>query len=212
MIKYGTDKSLVGNVYRSPNSGDENNRAICTLVEEMCSYQQSQTVICGDFNMKEIDWDRHIVRAPQGSVGSLFLDCLDDNFLLQQGRGNTRFRDGQEPSLLDQIITKPMDNIVRLDYDAPLGKSDHVCIVFDMLWVTAESEDRRRRHYFKGNYDEIRRNLRQIDWKTELSDKDANEAWDILENYIVTNVERHIPLQRIQNKFRKKWPPVPCSP
>ena len=44
----------------------------------------------------------------------------------------TRYRNGQEPSLLDLIMTSD-DNLTRdIDLKPPLGKSDHVVIEFSV--------------------------------------------------------------------------------
>ena len=44
--------------------------------------------------------------------------------------GHTRFRTNQVPSRLDWVITEdPIPNILdELQYDVPSGKSDHVCL------------------------------------------------------------------------------------
>ena len=44
----------------------------------------------------------------------------------------TRFRDGQTPSILDWILTDDPDIVDELTYEKPIGKSDHVCLSWDM--------------------------------------------------------------------------------
>ena len=89
---------------------------------------------------------------------SLLLECVDDNFLIQHITENTRFREGQASNLLDLVFTDRDDNVTRLDYEMPFGRSDHVCL---------------KRKYFKGNYPEIRNDINMIDWENELRGKDT---------------------------------------
>ena len=74
------------------------------LIKEMCRKAKSQMVVCGDFNMKEIDWERHLVKAPEGNVSGLFLDCLDDNFF-----GSARQR-------VHKILGRSRKQLIGLDY------------------------------------------------------------------------------------------------
>lgn len=87
----------------------------------------------------------------------MFLDCLDENFLIQHVAEPTQFREGQASSLLDLVITDRAVTITRLNYEAPIGKSDHVCLDFEILTGIVKKDVQTRRQYFKGNYDEIRK-------------------------------------------------------
>ena len=54
---------------------------------------------------------------------------------------------------------------------APLGQSDHVCIIFAYLICDTEKEEKTEEtklDYFRGNYDEIRRELRQTNWENDV--------------------------------------------
>jgi len=46
--------------------------------------------------------------------------------------GDTRYRDGQEPSCLDLLLTDNLTDIENLNIVGGLGASDHVGIVFDI--------------------------------------------------------------------------------
>ncbi len=47
----------------------------------------------------------------------------------------TRFRTGQNPSLLDLVFTKFPDSITAIEVEPPLGRSDHAVITCD-VWIT----------------------------------------------------------------------------
>ena len=53
----GTDKLLVGCIYRSPSSSKDNNKKLNDLVSKTRFYlKYSHYLIMGDFNYPEIDW------------------------------------------------------------------------------------------------------------------------------------------------------------
>jgi hypothetical protein len=58
----------------------------------------------------------------------------------------TRVRPGQNPSLLDLILTNEVHHIDTIHYLPPLGLSDHLLLQFDLLcyWANAESSRKLR--------------------------------------------------------------------
>ena len=71
-----------------------------------------KVMIFGDFNLPEIDWASHIVRAegrPRHEEARAFMDAIDDVFLTQHVMENTRVRGQDNPSCLDLILTESED-------------------------------------------------------------------------------------------------------
>lgn len=204
-IRCGAEQYILGNLYRSPNSNSENNAKLCSMINEVSRKEFDSIVICGDLNMREIDWAREVVNAPENSVANMFFECLQDNMLFQQVTETTRHREGQASSLLDLVITDQVDSVCTLLYEAPIGKSDHVCIVFEVVCNREEDTQRLVRKYHKGNYDEIRNDIRNVDWQKELSDKDIDEAWTFFEKMMVNSIDKNVPLGKIGHSFKKKW-------
>jgi hypothetical protein len=64
----------------------------------------------GDLNYSEVDWEACVSSAGEMHGSSRFVSCLQDNFLSQLVRCNTRYREGQQPSLLDLIIVNEEHN------------------------------------------------------------------------------------------------------
>ena len=205
ILNKDSERILVGNIYRSPSSDTQNAQRMCSAINEMCGKDCSQVIICGDFNLKEIDWERHQVHVTEDHPASLLLECVDDNFLIQHVTENTRFREGQASNLLDLVFTDRDDNVTRLDYEMPFGRSDHVCLMFEVLCHRHSEKEGFKRKYFKGNYPEIRNDINMIDWENELRDKDTEESWGILESVIKESVERNVPMQKVFKTFKKKW-------
>jgi len=87
----------------------------------------------GDFNYNEIDYNRCQVQASNNCKAHKFYTTTQDIFLLQHVRQPTRIREGTQESVLDYIFTNEEMLIENLRYDAPLGKSDHVTLVWDYI-------------------------------------------------------------------------------
>ena len=99
------DKLLLGLVYRSPNSDEENNIALNNMISSINEENFSRTVVMGDFNYREIDWNHWISEAPDEHNSHGFIEAVRDSFLFQHVNFNTRFRDNQRPSLLDLVFS-----------------------------------------------------------------------------------------------------------
>ena len=57
------DALLIGNLYRSPSSTENNNNDLCKLLEEVSRAQYSHLLIVGDFNYGDIDWARGLSKG-----------------------------------------------------------------------------------------------------------------------------------------------------
>ncbi len=159
-----SENMLVGLVYRSPSDNmEEKNKQLRDLLSEAASDTYSQCVIMGDFNYPSIDWDM-LNTGRTDSVEGMFLNCLDDNFLFQVVNKPTRWRGSDKPSLLDLVITKDEAAIDNIEFQSPIGKSDHRVIAFDYTCQAAlRSIDKKQRNYRKGNYTKIREDLNSTD-------------------------------------------------
>ena len=99
----GQDKLLVGCIYRSHSAAMVISISpLCSLLEELNDF--THLLICGDFNMKDINWSNMSVNPRNDHVES-FIDTIQDLFLFQHIQEPTRFRPGTTPSLLDLVFT-----------------------------------------------------------------------------------------------------------
>jgi len=190
----GRDKLLVGAIYRSPNSTDENNRAMIRHIKT-CVERRDFThfVITGDFNLKNIDWETWSTTA-NDYVGQEFLECFGDCGLFQQVSCYTRFRENQAPSTLDLVLTNE-DGIVPEVYTRPpLGKSDHVMLEFQIhCYCEEEIATSRVYQYEKGNYDAMGKSLAETDWDEEFRDKNVDAMWVKVRDRLAELVEKYVP-------------------
>ena len=88
----GSDKLLVGAIYRSPSSSEENNKALMKQIKT-CLERRDFThyVITGDFNLRNIDWETWSIiskRLPVTRISRMpwRLWALPESILLHQNQ------------------------------------------------------------------------------------------------------------------------------
>ena len=208
-LSIGGESLLVGLIYRSPSSPRANDDKLLEILEVAASDRMSsKTLIVGDFNHPGVDFDGHGVKAGDGSVEAQFFSKTQDLFLVQHVTEATRFRQGQRASILDYIFTDE-DNVVdNIQYEVPLGKSDHCCLTWVITVSKAESnQSSNRLNYWKGNYEAIRTSLAEIDWVTEFAAfPDVADKWTYLRAKVMDAVEKYVPRRKpFQVKKKNEW-------
>ena len=172
----GYDSLLVGCIYRSPSGNiDSSTASLCDLFTSLDNY--THLLICDDFNYKEISWS-----DPSGTTNNHhiepFLDIVDDLFLFQHITEPTRFRQEEIPNLLDLVFTNEQDMINNLLYLPPLGSSDHICIVFDLICYPEPRKSVNLKYNIRAaNIELMKQALGDVDWVSTLHTLDANGAW-----------------------------------
>ena len=194
-----TEKALVGLVYRSPsNNTTEQHEKLRSLIAEASNLKYDHQLIMGDFNYPQINWET-MSADNEKSEEQKFVECLEDNFLFQAVNKPTRWRGTDNPTVLDLIITGNEKNIEDLEYQSPLGKSDHCVILFSLVCRTLLNENLTpRRRYNRGDYEGIRNELKNLDWEHYLKENQNNidETWDKFQVKIRQLEEKYIPLTK----------------
>lgn len=171
-------------------------------------------ILMGDFNCGEVCWEEWSTDGGENSWGYALLNLVMENTMTQWITKTTRHRGEDEPSRLDLIITREPEVIDKVLYKAPIGKSDHVLVEFEVS--TGEVEERRdehkagRRNYGKTNFSELKKYFERADWR-ELYDMDGGveTKWKVLVDIYNEGVEKFVPKtyrRKIENKvwFNKK--------
>ena len=117
-------------MYRSPTSSQENDRELFSLISYLNVKFSDHLVLVGDFNYSSIDWQRWTGSGNPMNSDEKFIDVLQKNSLHQHITTPTRQRGDDEPHVLDLVITSD-DIVSTLEYQSPLGKSDHSVISFE---------------------------------------------------------------------------------
>ena len=211
-INLQTNESiLIGCIYRSPNSNDLNNSQLLELINEVSNSKFSKIIIMGDFNFPNIDWKSEKCENMNGAAFE-FLENIKDNFLFQHISMPTRGRFGQNPSLLDLILTNEEDLVKDVSINSPLGKSDHSVIQFTVDCNILEPDDPVPKYSLdKGDYNSMRSKLDSIDWNLIFLNNDniddVNAQWNIFKDIYNDLVSTFIPIKfsKIENSDKNKY-------
>ena len=204
---------LIGCIYRAPSSSRENNDLLCDLIRLSDNYnQQSQMLICGDFNYNCICWEENSVQTnEQNSIGALkFLDAVNDIFLYQHVSEVTHNLDYNNPTRLDLVFTRDLSDIENIILMPPLGKSHHAMLGFSLIIDGEISEFGEKEifkyNFHKGDYNGMRQELAQQDWVRLFEGKSVEEKFMILITILCNLTDKYVPKYKCSNKKTKpKW-------
>lgn len=201
-----TDKLLIGGIYKSPNSDMSNHDYLFELLSNEFVVQHKNLILVGDFNFPCIDWNSWTTTHSENHVSYKFIELMRDNFMYQHIRENTRYQNGQTPSLLDLIFTNNENAVDNIDYGDKLGASDHISITFDINCnFNIEHDLKPRKNFYKGDYSAARAHLNDVDWSV-MGDMDVNSAWNYLTMHINNCIEEFVPVKNlVAHKPKPKW-------
>lgn len=164
---------LLGCIYRSPSK--ENNATmrstlqVCDLLHKAVQRNNKYLLVCGDFNYREIDWENESADEQLEHL-SQFIRTFQHCFLYQHVTEPTRYRQGEEPSLLDLVMSNEEGMVSNINYQPGLGDSDHICLTFDLMCCTNRKEKARSQpNYFNADYGKIRNHLKTVNWEDALN-------------------------------------------
>ena len=122
------------------------------------------------------------------------LDVVNDCFLYQHVKEDTRFRNEQS-SNLDLAFTKEERDVRNIEIKPPLGGSDHAIVIGDFVtqWKSRVVQ-KPRRLYHKGNYTKINEELELVDWGMKFENKTVQEVWDIFKDILNALIDKYIPM------------------
>ena len=161
-------------------------------------------LIVGDFNFKEIRWDVFDTSVNEDHVASIFFESIKDTYLIQHIKENTRYRSGNQPSLLDLILTNEEDMVSDLEYLPGLGKSDHVSLTFTYnCFIEAAFNNFKKLNFHKGDFKGYETEKEAIDGDAELADLNLVESWNSFAETNIKLLEKFIPVSKVGNASSK---------
>jgi len=205
--KVGDEGLLVGLCYRSPANEANDNLLLLQALDDAVQYaQQRHILIMGDFNYPAINYMDYQVNSGPDSDSYKFFQKTQDLFLIQNIHEATRVREGNKPSTLDYVFTDEENLLDAIQYEVPLGKSDHVCLTWDMITSRSTApQPGSKLNYWKGDYEKIRQGLQAINWETELYGKDVTSMWITFRDRVLALVHDHIPTKKAKRKRKSEW-------
>ncbi len=114
----------------------------------------------------------------------------------------TRFRGGEEPSVLDLVFTKKTEHSPNIGYHSPMGKSDHVVLEIELKdWETLKSKEehkKERLNYSKANFDGLSNFFGNIRWKSIMEGRTVQEKYGIFLEKYKEGVQNYVPLLKLR--------------
>lgn len=170
-------------VYRPPDTAYNNYVQLINFLSVLASTYKN-LIIAGDFNHRDLKWPHPV---PQNASSRLLLDFVQDSHLQQIVTEPTRFRSGQQPSILDLIITSDNDLINNLEYYPPFAKSDHAILQFQMQLILVTDPKKLYSSRYFIDYRGINHDVSLVDWASALSLPNVQENWNIFMNNVATS-------------------------
>ena len=185
-IHYGANRLLVGVCYRPPDVSEETEEGLYEIIGRA---NKETTIIMGDFNY-HIDWEESEGEKWQDKK---FLEVFNDAFLQQHVVELTR--EGSK-YILDLIMTSEEKLVQNIKIGENFHTSDHKIIRWSLTMgdYMEAAEKPKRYNYFKANYGEIKRKLKDMDIVNKVKNLGANESWLILRKSLKEVIEECIPM------------------
>ena len=153
---------LLGVIYRSPASPMDNDECLFELLKSEEIKKNDKICVMGDLNFPNVHWDG----TRNGFKNSQIIENFADAFLIQKVTNPNRHREGQR-STMDDLVFVNEDNLISdILHTAPVGKSDHEVLVFQ-LYVTrkkSRQEPKYKYNLSKGNYNKLRERVSMVDF------------------------------------------------
>ena len=207
-FKSGTGENiLIGCIYRSPHSSYENTESLYRLLNANDLQKFDKICVCGDFNMPDIRWDG----VWNGDKNNEFIECVRDAFLIQKVQNPTRHRAGQRSTLLDLVLVNDDKLISDITHLAPLGKSDHDILQFD-LYVSKNKTNYKLKYQYnlnKGDYVNFRKFIASSTIYMVENDNtidNVEKMWGSIKQAILDGMDKFIP--KVPCKQIKKVKPL----
>ncbi|GAB0176939.1 mitochondrial enolase superfamily member 1 [Grus japonensis] len=193
----GAGDIIAGVCYRPPDQGDQADEA---LYRQIGAASCSQAlVLMGDFNHPDICWRDNAAEHKQSRK---FLECVDDNFLLQVTEEPTR-----RGAMLDLILTNKEGLVGDVKLKGSLGCSDHEMVEFKILRAVRRAHSKLTTLAFRrADFGLFRDLLGSIPWVKALEGRGAQDSWLIFKGHLLQAQEQCIPTKRKSGKNTKRPP------
>ena len=150
------------------------------------------TVIVGDFNYRDINWD---LKSYTSSFSQRFLELCDNLFLSQYVAHTTRGN-----NILDLILSNE-EIISDVEIGENLDESDHQIIRFNITLGAEFTENKEKILDFKkANWEGFINEINSINWENTFYNLNCNQMWTKYKSILFNLQIKYIPLKRIRSK------------
>ena len=206
----GDDDILVGGLYRSPSLDEEASVQDLGMALEKILQQKpkkTQLILCGDLNIKGINWEQEVCEPGASRGAHMFLDKVHDLLLYQHVTQPTRYRQGQTSHILDLVFTDSGNIVENVEFFDGLGLSDHIVICFelaDSVWDTRK-EQIPKLDYRRADYTSIKAEIKKAKLVDQIRNKPTQEAWNMFESMMMGLIDRFVPKKKPPRKKRNLY-------
>ena len=203
------DKLLVGCVYRSPNSTNENNALLLELLKLATNGRHSHVVIMGDFNYLEIDWIRECSNVGVNHQATKFMEGVRDTFIMQQHVEHPTHRRGNhQANTLDLIFSNEQGMVDNVEHNPPIGKSHRVVLQWRInCYCELQIIQKESIQYHRGDYEGFNEYLSQQVWSL-MDGKSVTDQWDNFEDIMKRGMDIYIPHRTVDMANTKSRKPL----
>ena len=188
------DDIYVGLAYRSPTASQEETKS---LFEQISHYSNHRTIVMGDFNYGDINWEE----KESGPQGKEFLELVQDCFLYQNVTLPTR-----GSNILDLVLSTEQNMIEEVEVECPVSNSDHNVLLFKMICKTEWVKKRMKNYrYDKGDYISINTELNAINWEENYYNIGVEEMWTFFQQRLMEMREKYVPESVPRKRELPKW-------
>ena len=202
----GPSVITLGCIYRSPSAPKDTSILINSLITQ-ASKLDGRLLVIGDFNYPGINWSDWTTQHGEMHEEFLFIESLRDNFLIQHISESTRYREGNEPSTIDLLISNEESDINSITILPGIGLSDHCLLLFEYFCYQKKSHSDESQTFMKYDscdYIGFCKQWSNIDWETEFVDSNIEDMWNIFKCKYESSVEQFVPKKVIKAGKRKK--------
>jgi hypothetical protein len=164
---------------------------------ELISNTRKNTIIIGDFNLPGIDWEE----GRAAGAGKRILDAATAAGMEQM----VKFPTHNKGNILDLILTDRPEKFITVQDVGCLGSSDHCIILAEVETKFPRQKQVTRIDWKRGDYEEIRQELKNVDWEEELRNMNMEEAWLAFKNRLTDLVHLHVPRIVVKGAGRPRW-------
>ncbi|MGL5707837.1 MAG: hypothetical protein ACRDDF_06185, partial [Aeromonas sp.] len=197
-------KKMVGIlcVYRAPQTEEAEDITLMSIMQEFTK-SSPFFIIIGDFNLPNINWHREW--APSKSTSEELLDWLHKNAFRQHIKHVTRCREGQNPSILDLLITRHVNDIDSITISDPLGKSDHCVIQANLTIRHSIANPKWKRRYGEIDVVKLVGQAEKLLWVPSKANPTLEERWERIKVNLHQLTDQFAPLVPPKSRNRPKW-------
>ena len=181
-------------IYRPPGAGNANTDNLCSIIKNL----EKQTIIVGDFNLPDINWQN----MTSSTRGRAVLEAAVEENLEQMVRIPTHTKG----NTLDLILTNCPEKILTVSDGGRIGKSDHIVLNIEVVVnLTKKTCKVKRSNWSKADIGGLRNYLGEINWKSILTNKPVEEAWYNFKTTLNDATAKFVPSSTMRTANSPKW-------